>query len=148
MVNKKGFMRILEASIAILLVAGALIALSLNSGTQVESNIADDIQPILSEMAANSSLRGEILNYSTDKNYTDSANSLILNDAKKFVGSRLRKGLGFQVAICEPEKICSLDNALYPNNASNIYTGERVISTSLEQNEFKPKKIKIFLWEN
>ena len=63
-----------------------------------------------------------------------------------FLSERITNpGLGFDVEICMPEEVCALEH--YPENASgDIFAAERIISTSLAQQDVNPKKVKIFLW--
>lgn len=136
MVNKKGWLRIVEASIAILIIFSVLIVV--NTRTQLAQENVDLTSlttPILEEMARNVSFRDQIVE--NGKSFE--------GEVRNFVGARLTQtSVKYDVAICDISEICSLP--AYPSDAEEIYAGERVISASL--NYYSPKKVKIFLWRS
>ena len=145
MVNKRGFLRIVEASIAILIILGALLLLTSRGQNEVETDFNSLLVPILEEIAQDSSLRGKILSYNTT-NFTADGNNGIIIDLENFVGDKIiNPSLNFSVGVCELT-ICPLES--YPENINGeLYSAERVISTNLTEIDFSPKKVKIFLWE-
>ena len=76
MVAKKGFMRIVEATIASLLILGVLLTLSVsNKNSMQNTETLEELLPsILEEIALNSTLREKIINYITTEIYTVSPN--------------------------------------------------------------------------
>jgi len=139
MVNKKGIVRIIEASIAILIVLSVVLIVSEKRKSQVESDLGERITPLLEEIARNGSMRTAIIN---DNETSNIAENLIIS----FLNQRIKETfIGYNVTICDYTSVCGL--SAYPQGAKgNIYAGERVISTTLESNKFTPKKVRIFLW--
>ena len=127
-------LRIIEASIAVLFVLGVLIVVSLNIDKGGEVDIGKAIPGLLDEIARNSSLREEILLKGNGAN----------ESVKAFISDKIRVGVEYDVRICNPDELCSLDSL--PDGVENVYSRERIISTNLEETNFSPKKIKIFLW--
>ena len=126
--DKKGILRILEAFIAIALIAGVLIVLY--TQTIRKPQIADDVyrteRVILDEVAGRADLRSAVLNNNTAP-------------IESFVAGRIPAGFSYSIRICRVEEICEL-----PAYNKDTYASERVISSTLA--EFKPKKLKIFMW--
>ena len=97
-------MKVVEASIAIILVLGALVVISLRSERAEEEDFALKIYPILEEIGKNSTLRAEILTGSQD----------IETEINSLVESRIK-----QKQIAHDVKICSVDeNCLSPEAVS------------------------------
>ncbi len=144
--NRKGILRIVEASIAIFIILAALLLLMSRGVEKSETDFNDLIVPILEEMAQDSSLRGEILSYNTSLEPDDVDNAGIINNLNQFIGGKITNpALNYSVMVCDLKPICSLDP--YPDTEGNLYSAERVISTNITESEFSPKKVKIFLWK-
>lgn len=136
--DKKGVLRIVEASIAILLIFGILLAIFINRVDRDESNISDLLTPLLEEIARNDTLRERILNYDTNP-------EIIEHLEEEYLPGRLAPNIGRKVKICEPANACLLEST--PDDAiGDIFAKERIISTTLTREEFEPKKLKIFLY--
>lgn len=126
--SNKGWLRIVEAFIAVILITGVLIIL-LNQGLvkpQSSERIYSIQTAILDEISYNDSLRGFVMN----KNETR------ISD---FVSTRTPVGFNFSVKICEIGEICNL-----PTYKEGIYSTEKIISANLT--DYNPKKIKLFMW--
>ena len=125
--NKKGWIKIVEAFLAIVLLAGVILAVY-NSQPRTISNT--EIQSIesslIDEISENTLFRNDIL----DNKATN---------IESFIASRIPGNLGFAVKICSLEEICNVD--VYQKE---IYAKERIISSTLQ--EYSPKKLKIFIW--
>ncbi|MDO8459909.1 MAG: hypothetical protein Q7S74_02265 [Nanoarchaeota archaeon] len=143
--NKKGFLKIVEATIAILIIIGVLLVVVSNRQQKKSQDLTDNLFPILEEMARNQSLRAEVFQYNTSNGYTEAKNSLVLRNIDAFVGTRIKnKAYNHTVRICNLVN-CPLQP--YPNDAKgDIFAAERVISTNLDETNFSPRKVKIFLW--
>lgn len=132
--NRRGWLRIVEAMTALLIILGILLTLSINKEARKSDDLGPLITPILEEIAQNAQFRTQILSDA-------SAEASI----KQFVGTKITGALGYDVKICEPNDICSLNS--YPANIDgNVYAKERMISASPEMTIYAPKKVKIFLW--
>jgi len=135
--NKKGFLRILEAFIAIILIAGVLGFFYVNNAqkqnkNEVGQNLA---RIILEEIANDNNLRGIIL---ADTAGTDAEIDLKISELIEKSGG----GYKYSFKICELNEICIPDNL--PKD-KEIISGE--ISVSATLNEQKFKKITLSLWE-
>lgn len=133
MVNKRGFLRIVEAVVAILIVLGAILfVIAQNKGNSESGVLCDRIPPLLDEIAKNSSLRNAVLNNETEK-------------ISSFIEQRISNPLvDFEVFICKAEELCSLQDGGFDD--IEICAGERIISTTAERTEFEPRKLKVFLF--
>lgn len=136
MVGKKGFIRIVEATIAIVLILGAILILRNGNSETEDADFTETLSEILNEIARNESLRENIV-----KNDSNAKEQVIF-----IIKDRINNAaLNYSVRICELLDNCELEN--FPENAEgDIYSAERVIGASIEEPEFKPKKIRIFLW--
>ena len=126
--GKRGWIRIAEAAIAIILLASVLLILIVR---QAESNDTSltmyKIQhSILDEASRNETLRNAVLREDTSA-------------VASFIDDRLPPAFGFNVSICNPVEDCS---AL--SGGSDIYTDDVIITAS--QQNYQPKKLKLYLW--
>lgn len=130
--DKKGFLRILEAFIAILLIISVLLVLytSTVSKPKKSEEIYRFQETILNEIAANSVLRRAVLQEPPD---TD----LI----RTYIASRIAPGFAFEIKICTVNEICELD--VYKEE---MFSTSRIISSDLQ--EYNPKQVKIFMWRD
>jgi len=132
--NKKGFLRIIEAVLAIMIILGVLIIVAGRNQIRTEVDLSESISPYLDEIAKDATLRDQIIRGDVNAR----------NNVFNFLDLRITNpSLGFDVVICEPADPCSLD--AYPGDASQgLFAGERVISSTLPT--YDPKKVKVFLW--
>lgn len=132
--NKRGFLRILEAIIAVLIILGTLLFVVVRNNT--ETTQANDIclqaSSIMEEIGKNNTLRENVL--SSDE-------EAITNFLKKRIDNPL---IGYRVRICAPDDLCSLNRGGLDN--VEICASERLITTTPSRTEFQPKKLKIFLF--
>ncbi len=131
--GKGGFLRVVEAVIAILLIGGvmAFIYVTQIQGQDAEEEANRNLRILLNEIESNQELR----------NY-------VLEENKRLIDEKIRGILpahyGFKSRICELEEICGVvidetDGAVYSNKVS--------VSVTLDSSDFDPKKIRIFIWE-
>lgn len=138
--NKKGFLRIVEAVIAMMLILGVLIFVSSSRMTNVESKLSKQIPPMLEEISKDNDLREGIVRTEKDK----------LNEKEEYLKSSFLKeritnpSIGYGVELCEPiDNLCPIEQ--FPIDAKGeVFAEEGVISSVLPQ--YSPKKVKIFLW--
>jgi len=132
--NNRGFMRVVEATIAIILVLGSLIILASRQDFEERKDLSEILPQILNEIAHDEGFRRKIV-----------GGENVLGELESFVDDRIENpSLKFEIKICELDDLCSLTEA--PENSKDIYVAERVISTSIEEPRFDPKKVRIFLW--
>ncbi len=136
MVAKRGFIRIVEATIAIVLILGAILILRNENVDSQRTDFAEILPAILNEIARNESFRKAVAENasSAQEEITTLLNDRINNPA-----------LDYSFRICDLQDMCDIE-VLPENSDGEIYSAERVISASIEERQFSPKKIKIFLW--
>ena len=129
MKNKKAWLRIMEAFIAVMLIMGVLLYLyTKNISNPSKSEDAYNFEKIiLEEIAFNSDLRTAVLNGDTSR-------------IEAFVAGKVSPGIDFRIRICGLDDICGLDVL-----ESEVFASERIISSNLDN--YSPKKVKIFIWE-
>jgi|GEM_PF-2078627 len=141
--NKRGVIRIAEATIAVIIVISFLIIVQIRIGESSEVNFSEKIYNTLEEIAKNSLIRDEIF---IAKNID--SNGFVKEDSEiyTFVRERIPENyLNLEIRICdEVDEICSLGFFI----DGEIYSGQRVIVPSVEQQGFKAKKIAIFAYRN
>lgn len=126
--NEKGWIRIVEAFMAVLLVAGVMLAVySKQAITAENEEIIKTMSAILDEVVNDNQLRTDILSNTTI-------------NVEAFVKERIPSVMDFKVRICEINAICGLD--VYHENT---YARERIVSSILQK--YDAKKLKLFLWE-
>ena len=130
--NKKnrGFLRIVEAVIAISLILGVMFVFYNRNQTQLEENtLADRADQILDEVARNVALREAVL--------TDSVEPL-----NTFISSKIpEQYLDFEARICNIGDACGKSE--YTD--SEVFSAERTISSTITI--YNPKKVRLFIWE-
>ncbi len=126
--NKKGIIKIIEASVAILIVASILFISYNKSVVGRTTDYSENARDILEELANDVSLREEVLTSGT---------------VSSFIASKLPTHLNYEAIICEVNAACGISSL--PNG--DVYSAERIISTNVDSPSFLPKKIRLFLWE-
>ena len=136
--NKRGWVRIVEAVIAIMIITGFVLTYTAKK-QQAENDLTFVMAPILEELAGDNYWRGVVLD-STDNGLKEE------RIANEFVGERITNpSLGYAVRVCSLDEICTLDS--HPETAvGDVYAVERIISTTPDRALFEPKKVKLFLW--
>jgi len=141
--NKKGWIKIVEAFVAILLVVGVLLIV-INRGDigkkDIESQVYDVEVAILREIQLNDTLRNEILSVTppievTEENATQTWNK---------IEERTPGYLDCEAKICEMEKTCELEE--YPEK--DVYAQTVSITTTLDTppEEVGYRQLKLFCW--
>jgi len=144
MMNKKGFMRILEATIAIMIILGALLVISSNREVRVSRDLTETLPPYLEEVVENNSLREKIMEDFQTSNPTFPGNEEILQEVELFLKNKIgNPGLGLSVSICELNVPCPLKS--WPGDFE-VFAAERIVSTIVGGNS-DPRKLKVFLWK-
>jgi len=129
--GKRGWLRIVEAFIAVLLLAGFLLFLYVKSDSGSSSEEIYKIErEILEAIERNDNLRSEVL-------------SGRLIETNSFVRENLPLSLDFELIICEIDENCGLTNPQVLEG--KIYVDEILISSKLTV--YNPKKLRFFVWE-
>lgn len=128
--NKRGFLRILEASIAIVIIFGVLFVFfnQQQARTVEQEDLSERARDILDEIAKDTSLRDAVLN---NGNQT----------VHDFISSRIPEAhLDFRFRICGVTDACGIEYI-----SGNVYSAERTISSTIS--ELGPDKIRLFIFE-
>ncbi len=136
----KGWIRIVEAFVMILLITGILLIV-LNKGYLSKKDnsqkIYEDEQGILREIQLNNSLRGEILNIGTLPvewdNFSVNVKNKIISETKSY--------LNCEAKICELNKICVLNKTF----DRDVYVQSAIITATLDN--YNPRQLKLFCWK-
>ena len=140
--NKKGWIRIVEAFVAILLVTGVLLIIinkQYIGKKDISAKVYEAELSILREIQSDSALRDSILQAGTppikwgDENFP--------SDVESKITDRVPSYLNCEAQICEMDKICILDE--YPDK--DIYAQSVAITVTLTL-DFDPRQLKLFCW--
>lgn len=141
--NKRGWIKIIEAFVAILLIAGVLL-LIINkepiSNTNISSNIYELEVSILQEIQMNNTLRNEILGVDLLPVEWEDFESENLANVKNVIISKSMNYLN-----CEA-KLCAINDSCLWNKepGTNVYVKSGMIGANLE--EYGPRQLKLFCW--
>jgi hypothetical protein len=145
MVGKRGLIRIIEVSLAILIIAGIVVLFSVDRGSNIESDIANLGPPLLEEIAKDNSLRDQIVDF--DFATAEEGDLEILEkNIEIFLNEKITKAkISYDIKICQIDGACIRE---YPVDAvGDLYASERLVSSSFTSG-FDPKRVKIFLWRS
>ena len=127
--HKRGFLRIVEAVIAITIIISVMFIYFNKSREVKETDLSERARAILEEIGKNSTLR----------------NAVIFNQTApiaNFAQSKLPEThLLFELKVCDINSVCGKSNY----TAGNVYSAERTVSSTL--NAYDPKKVRLFIWE-
>ena len=144
--NRRGWIKILEAFIAILLVAGVLLIV-INKEYIGEKDISSQVYDveisILREIQLNATLRDYVLNVNAENLPVEWKDDNFPQDIKDKIDSRKPNYLNCEAKICWLNESCELTE--YPKE--NIYAQAAAITTTLETPEEEQlKQLKLFCW--
>ena len=125
MSDRKGWVRILEAAVAIMLIFGFMLYLRAKvEQKSVSDQMYEMTHRVLSEISANETLRNEILGTSAEKPLTNSS-----------LDARITKyGVGYSFNVCGMTESCSVE--ALPKD-KEIFADAIIIN---------PKKLALFVW--
>jgi hypothetical protein len=135
--SKHGWIRIVEAFLAIMLIFGALLIIISQQSQQdnYKNEIVKLQKSIIDEISQDDSLRNEILSGNT-------------SGTEKYVKNAVSENINFSVSICPYLEVCP-----NPVNYSyildrEVYSNEVLITANLTYfNDTNTKKLKLFFWE-
>jgi len=142
MINKKGWIRIIEAFVAILLVAGVVLVVIGRGNFQREdiSQIVHDAEfSILREIQLNDTLREEILGTNGTIEWKDFPSQAPKTRDK--IESRIPSYLECSANICRTSDPCFLAE----EQERDVYAETVIITSNLQT--FNPRLLKLFCWE-
>lgn len=159
--NKKGFVKIIEAVIAIVIVFIFIFTIlpKENKVEKIPENIRLFQEKILGEIESNEVLRKEVLDYKIFNDAGNDRNSQILTYRKdkpaidEFIRKNIYPTLDYNYTICADKTgslVCNPDFVNLPNDLKNIelpnkaiYAKSKIIANSTQTNTFK-----LYVWEN
>jgi hypothetical protein len=130
MKDKRGWLRIFEASLAIVMLTGVVLYVyTAQKAAADESEFFYNMEDkLLKDFAENAVLRHSI--FSGD-------NITLIEYANKTIGS----AYGFQIRICSLNEPCGL--SVLTNAA--VYSEDRIFASNVT--DYKPTKVRVFIWE-
>ena len=130
--NRGGFLRIVEASIAIVIIMSALFVVRVQTQSGVQLDYSERARKILDEVSKDPMLRMAVLQQST-------------TPLELFVDQKIPEShLSYEIRICEDIlSVCGKETV----TRGQVWVGERIVSATVTTEEFEPKKIKLFIWE-
>lgn len=145
--RKKGWIKIVEAFVAILLVAGVLLVVvnrGYLGGEDISSRVYNFQISFLREVEKNSELREYILELPEDNLPIGwgSFKSENLENIKELLEKRIPNYLNCELKVCKPELVCAFEGGL----DKNIYAQAVIIAAN--QDIYSPKQLKMFCWTN
>ena len=139
--NKKGWIKIAEAFIAVLLVTGVAIIVVGGGirGEDISKKVYDIEIFILRDIRLNNTLRSEILGTSGTidwNNFSEQAPKI-----KDKIESKRPGWLECEGKICSPESLCLLEE----ESKKSVYVHSVLITSTLDT--LNPRQLKLFCWE-
>lgn len=130
--NKKGWMRILEAFIAVLIILTSIVVLYNNQGEKVDisQQVYDKQTRIIKMMINNDTLREWIINEDEEA-------------IEDYVLKLVPSNWNYTISICELNDICPGKGIPYDSH-KEIYTNEALVTSTVET--YSPKKLRFFVW--
>ena len=147
MVGKKGFLRIVEASMAILIILGALFVISSRKEIENRADLSSILRKLLDEIAKDQEMRQKVVYYDLSKYRNETPNNQTLKEIALFLDERINNPiLNYSISICRADEVCPIYNQFPVDSPADIYAAERIVTTTPNQESGEKRKIKIFLW--
>lgn len=130
--DKKGWLKILEAVIAVLIIIAAVVYILSSSVPKrdITAVAYEKEKYILNTISKDDNLRSKII---ADDN----------NDVDIFIKKMIPLSWDFETKICGIEDIC--ESTLKVPNDKDVYASEVVITSDLSI--YSPKKLRLFIWK-
>lgn len=141
--NKKGWVRIVEAFVAILFIAMIVLIVieqDQNKSEDTGSIIYSSVISIARDIQLNSSLRGEIVDVSSLPLEWSEFNTQVPQTLER-ITNKTPSYLECQAKICATNDACLLSQ----NQDKEVFAESVIISSTI--NEYNPRILKIFCWE-
>lgn len=138
--DKKAWLKIVEAVVAILLISGVIIIV-INRGQVEKKDISTRVYEaeiaILREIQLNDTLREDVLGATPPIEWEN-----IPERVKNKIIERTPNYLECEAKICAPDDSCYLDN--YPDEET--YAQSVIISVNTDSSTYNPRQLKLFCW--
>ena len=148
--NKRGWMRILEATIAVMIVSGVLVVVysrQVDRGVEPADYFFNLQRQILMDISSRSDLRLNVLKAVETPSNDDYVN------VSEFVAGRIPGAFGHSIRICEfgGDDYCKMNRTHYiATRDKDVFVEEVVISSDFSDGSKSwrvPKKLRLFVWE-
>jgi len=143
--NKRGWITILEATIAVMLVSGVLIVVYVRQSAD-ESPVHDYIFSLQKQILSDISVRSDLRTFALEKD------EVALN---VFAGSKVPPAYRYSLKVCRLENTaenCILNETeVRETREKDLFAEEIVISSDLGDGTspiYEPMKVRLFVWEN
>lgn len=143
MENKRGWVKIVEAVLGIVIIASVLVVVVSNNNERVDISESVEIvqEDVLEEISVNETLREEVLSVGLDGNFK---NEIVLED---YASSKVPSYFGFAIYVCALESSeslvpCALNEAEVLDK--EIYVDE--VYVAAQDEKFSPRRVRLFLW--
>lgn len=144
MQNKRGWIRILEATIAVLLVSSTLVIVYTRQPDRVV-DASEYVYLLQKELLSDISLRDDLRSY-----VLTSTEDQVDSRLHMFVSSKVPATIGARIKVCDltdPPSPCKLNSTdLAATGESDVFVEETVLSSNITN--YDPKKVRIFIWEH
>jgi hypothetical protein len=131
MKSKRAWIRIIEATIGVLLLASVLfIMIERIPNKEDNSNIKTAQRQALEAISKDSALRADVLGGTLDP----------INSSIRTTLSAYSSAWAYDFRICNVDSACGMEH--YPGE--EVYADEILISSTLE--DYSPKKLRLFVW--
>jgi len=142
MKNKRGWITILEATMAVLIVSSVLLVVyskQADKGIGPEDYIFSLQKQVLMDISSRSDLRDFVLDEGEDS----------LDSLNDFVGGKIPRAYGYSLKVCDlrSNNYCKLGAEDIGKTKDKDLFVEQIIIASNGDN-YDPKKVKLFIWEN
>ena len=133
--NKRGIWRIVEAVVAVFILASAMALLFFKTNQEAVND--NDLDDILTEILKDQKVRESIVN-------DDDTNFFAENKVRGIFNVRTAElNIKFNISICDASAFCPSDD-YYPVNVNEVYTYERIISATID--DYNPKRLRVYTW--
>ncbi len=139
--RRRGIARLIELIISILIISSVfLVVYRQNTAKSINYDLSEDSRQILEEVANIESIRAEVIGTDVGSGPHQYVQGSEIYD---FISGKISTDLNFEIYACQPSSVCGSSSYL-----GNVYTAERIISSSisLANNGQKPVKLRLFLW--
>jgi len=135
--NKRGFLRIIEAVVAIVIIISVMFVYFNKQKAQIDEDYTERAVEILEEMSRNVTLREIVIDYNAN------SGDPIPLPIENFVQSRIFENfLDTEIRICEVDSSCGKKEFV----DAEVFSAERTISSTIYR--YEPKKVRLFIWRN
>ena len=132
MVARRGWLRIVEAMVAVLLIFSSVLVVLYQNSQRTAHDLCSLLDPLLAEVSKEEQLRTDLLHQNS-------------TSTEIFIGKRIANPLlTFHVQVCLLEGVCVLEPAFAPVDNQEVCARERIVSSTSEQ--LQPTRIKLFLF--